>query len=94
MVAFGMPCDDIGSPKRNKDWRHIDTLSTRYESYRSGGEFADYCCDDVDAFANWHTSDRYANQTEFDAGYVEVHRRAADAIRDLVHEARRRGVIE
>lgn len=94
MVAFGMPCNEVGSPREQRDWKHIDKLSTRYEAYRSGSAFADYRCDDVDAFANWLVSDRYANQAEFDANYVAVHRNAAQAIRSLLKTARREGVIE
>ncbi|HFK7184829.1 TPA: SAM-dependent methyltransferase [Serratia odorifera] len=94
MIAFGMPCDETGSPQKRNDWKHIDQLSVRYESYRSGGEFSDYCCDNLDAFTNWHTGDRYANQVEFNAEYVHSHRIVAQAIRSLVEIARKRGIIE
>lgn len=94
MVAFGMPCHADGRPRVRDDRQHIDQLSARYEAYRSGGAFAVYCCDAVDAFVNWQASDRYANQAEFNANHVALHRNAAQAIRTLLKTARREGVIE
>ncbi|HEI8722807.1 SAM-dependent methyltransferase [Serratia marcescens] len=94
MRAFGMPCNEAGSPQESRDWKHIDKLSVRYEAYRSGGEFADYRCDDVDAFSNWKVSDRYAKQSGFTVEYVAAHRSAAKEIRSLINTARKRGIIE
>ncbi|MDX1656931.1 MAG: SAM-dependent methyltransferase [Candidatus Competibacteraceae bacterium] len=80
MQAFGMTVDPpTGKPKDRLDQKHIDTIWTRYESYRGGHhQGTGYILPAPNPFDDWDISDRYAHQSNFDLVRVQSHRTGAD----------------
>lgn len=95
MVAFGMHVNPVsGSPASQLDRAHADQVSARFESYRSGHlQGAGYALLSPDPFANWHVSQRYANQTNFNQALVTAHQAGAQAICGLIKQALVQGLI-
>lgn len=94
MVAFGMETKSSGDPKEEKYKVHADKIWDRYETFRSGRPQASgYGLDGENSFGNWHATQRYALQSEFDRGRVSPHRDAAGRVRSLLGRAERDGLL-
>ncbi|MDI9389693.1 MAG: SAM-dependent methyltransferase [Synergistota bacterium] len=96
MAVFGMPFDAAkGRPADVADCKHIDAIQRRYESYRSGCPFgAGYALPDSSVFDDWDVSQRYSHRSVFDRDRVDKHRGGTEAIRGLVQQARREGLLK
>lgn len=94
MLAFGMVYDaDKDRPQQQQDRVHANGVWPRYEAYRSGNVGADYSLPQNNAFDDWHVSDRYARQVEFDQMRAQSHRAGAQTVLDLIKRAQLDGWI-
>lgn len=95
MMRFGMAVDSsTGSPIDRKDWRHVNNIWARFESYRSGKlEGIDYGLPMPNPFGDWDVSDRYAHQSNFDQARAQSRQAGAMVICRLVKKAQREGLI-
>ncbi len=95
MMRFGMAVNPAtGSPAAYDDRTHAKGIWTRFEGYRSGRvEGADYGLPTPNPFDNWDVSDRYAHQSNFNKGDVQVHQAGAAAICNLIKKAQREGLL-
>ncbi len=95
MLRFSMAINPVtGSPADNKDLKHVNNMWARYESYRSGKvEGIDYALPVANPFANWHISDRYAHQSNFDQARAQDHRTGARMVRNLIAKAQCEGML-
>lgn len=94
MQVFGMPVNTAGSPNQKDDRVHADGVWARYESYRSGNmSGAGYGLPSANPFNNWHVSDRYAHQGQFNQPGAAVHQQGAKLVCDLIAKARREGLL-
>lgn len=94
MIAFGMPIAIDGGPAQHSDRVHADQAWDRYESYRSGHVAgASYGLPANNAFLDWHVSQRYANQSNFDQARATAHRTGAEAVYKLVIKALVEGLL-
>lgn len=86
MMKFGMDVDPkTGSPKKSDDRVHANDLWPRYESYLNGKmEGIKYGLPMPDPFKDWHVSDRYAPQSDFDHARAQSHQAGAKVICELV----------
>ncbi|MDI9370280.1 MAG: SAM-dependent methyltransferase [Synergistaceae bacterium] len=96
MVVFGMPFDTgKDRPTCNVDCKHIDRIQIRYETYRSGSPAGSgYALPDPTVFNNWDVSQRYAHSSHFNENLAIEHRNGTEAIRKLVQQARREGLLK
>ncbi|MGV0761318.1 hypothetical protein V6768_18510 [Tistrella mobilis] len=95
MQSFGMSVHD-GEPADRRDWKHVDQLAERYETYRSGSTYpnaASYMLVNGNAFNDWRASQRYAVESAFTQDRVDAHATGAREVRDLVKAARREGLL-
>jgi len=95
MLAFGMPFDaDRNMPQDRADKQHVNVIWTRYETYRSGHhQGAGYVLPTtLNPFQDWHESQRYANQSNFDQARTEPHRNATKQVQVLIRKALREGL--
>lgn len=95
MLKFGMSFDsNKNMPAKGKDLQHINGIWARYETYRSGHyQGTNYALLIANPFQDWHVSQRYANQTEFDKIHVESHRQGAKSVCALIKKAKIDGLI-
>ncbi len=94
MIAFGMPVTTSGDPQKRSDWVHADQAWIWYETYRSGHpRGAGYALPATNPFNNWHVSQRYAHQKNFNQTHTENHRNGAKIVRSLVQKALVEGII-
>lgn len=95
MMVFGMSVDTAtGSPVNNKDWKHVNNIWARFESYRSGhAQGTGYALSPNNPFAHWDVSDRYAHQSDFDQARVQGHQAGTQAVRSLIAKAQREGLL-
>ncbi|MFT8711011.1 MAG: SAM-dependent methyltransferase [Acetobacter sp.] len=95
MIALGMAYDEMHNrPTKHEDRVHANKVWLRYESYRSGNVSAiGLALSAQNPFADWDVSDRYAAQRNFNRSYVLPHQRGAQAVCDLLKEARREGIL-
>lgn len=94
MLALGMPYDaSKDRPDRSADRIHADEAWTRYESYRSGKVGMEYLLPPGNPFDDWHVSDRYAHQSNFDQTRAQSHQDGARDVRGLIRQAQRDGWI-
>jgi hypothetical protein len=95
MRVFGMPVATDGSPvDKKKDWKHLPGLWQRYESYRSGYPAGtSYSLPSPDLFSGWDISQRYAARSNFTQTVVDTHRQGANAVADLIEQAKQNGLI-
>jgi hypothetical protein len=95
MMRFGMQVDPMtGGPADRQDWKHVNNIWARFESYRSGKvESVAYGLPMPNPFANWDVSDRYAHQSNFDLARVEGHQASAQTVRNLIARAQREGLL-
>lgn len=95
MMAFGMKLDAAkGKPAEHQDAVHADGVWARYESYRSGHHRGTaYGLVSANPFDDWHVTQRYTHQSQFDATRAMQHRIGAEAVRHLVKKAALEGLI-
>lgn len=95
MIIFGMQTHaPTGGPADGEDRKHIDVIWARYESYRSGhAKGPGYILSAVNPFLNWHISDRYAPQSNFDQHRTQSHQNATQEIGKLIKKAQREGLL-
>ena len=93
MIAFGMPVDTTGNPSNRLDRVHVmekhkpDNAWVRYQTYSAGVHAATYVLPQMNVFADWDASQRYAHQNNFDQARANSHKQGADAVRALVTKA-------
>jgi hypothetical protein len=94
MIAFGMPIATDGGPVQQSDRVHADQAWDRYETYRSGHVAgARYALPANNPFLDWHISQRYAHQNNFDQARATGHRTGAEAVYKLVIKALVEGLL-
>lgn len=95
MMSFGMPVTSVtGEPAVRDDWKHVNQLWARYETYRSGHPSgAQYALPPANPFDDWHISQRYAHQSSFSHSSVLGHQAGARRVRDLIRKARLDGLL-
>lgn len=95
MLAFGMPFDAAKNrPANASDRQHVDGIWARFESYRCGHhQGAGYALPPTNPFDDWHVSQRYAHQRYFDQPLAQAHQSGARAIRALVRQAQKEGLL-
>ena len=95
MLAFGMPYDAARDrPAQQDDRVHANGAWARFESYRSGhAQGTSYALSLGNPFANWQVSDRYTHQSNFDQARAQGHQIGAQAVRNLIAQAQREGLL-
>ena len=95
MLAFGMSVDQkTGRPQDDKDRRHINNISGRFESYRSGKVTGtDYTLPASGFFDQWDISDRYAHHSNFDSLRAQSRQTGAEFVCQLIKKAQRDGLL-
>ncbi|NUT80709.1 SAM-dependent methyltransferase [Pseudomonas brassicacearum] len=94
MSGFGMPLAQDGSPAEKPNWKHVELVWIRYESYRSSAvDGANYVLPNPNPFHDWHASQRYANSGDIARSSVEAHKAAAGDVAALVRKAQLEGLI-
>lgn len=95
MLAFGMLFNPIKDrPDKEQDRKHADGIWARYESYRCGHHRGtNYVLPSSNPFSDWHVSQRYAHQSDFDQARAAAHQLGANQVRRLVKKAAREGMI-
>lgn len=95
MSVFGMPFDRVRDrPEQSHDRKHVDAIWLRYETYRSGyHQGTAYTLPAGTPFQDWDIAQRYANQSAFESDRVSKHRNASDAVRRLINQAKRDGLL-
>ena len=96
MLAFGMPFDaNKDMPQKRADKQHANGIWARYETYRNGHhQGIGYVLPTIpNPFQDWHVSQRYANQSNFDQARTEPHRFATEQVRKLISKAQREGLL-
>ncbi|MFW7194423.1 SAM-dependent methyltransferase [Enterobacter sp. BNK-29] len=95
MKAFGMPFDNVKQmPQKSSDTVHADKVWDRFESYRSSHTSgAGYQLNGTNPFQDWNASQRYYNQSSFDAAKVSPHKAAADQVNQLIRKAKLAGLV-
>ena len=95
MLAFGMPFDSTKDrPTSQPDRVHADGVWARFESYRCGHDAgAGYVLPGINPFADWHVSQRYAKQSQFDVARTTPHQTGANQVRQLIKKAELEGLI-
>jgi hypothetical protein len=94
MMQFGMFLDSKDMPKERQDQQHANGIWARYESYRSGHQQGvSYGLPSANPFQDWHVSQRYANQSNFDKTLAESHRTGAELVCNLIKKAQQDGLI-
>ena len=94
-VAHGMQLDPkTGNPKDKKDWKHVNDIWARFESYRSGrltgiGD----ALPTPSPFADWDVTQRYAHQSSFDEARAQAHQAGAMIVCELIKQAQRTGML-
>lgn len=94
MITFGMPLGVDGGPAQKSDWVHADQAWDRYEAYRSGHVAGiGYGLPVANPFFDWHISQRYAHQSNFDQARAAGHRTGAETVYKLVIKALVEGLL-
>lgn len=93
MKLLGMRVTAPGMPEDRGDRVHINEAWLRFETYRSRAPSSGFLPLPDNPFENWHISDRYGRQADFDKAAVERHREGACQVIRLVAAAKRDGVI-
>lgn len=95
MLAFNMPYDPTQDrPANQQDRVHADGAWSRLQTYSSGHvQGTGYVLAANNPFGNWHVSDRYAHQSNFNQAYVQAHQMGAQTVCNLIAQARRDGLI-
>ncbi|MCO7556599.1 SAM-dependent methyltransferase [Metapseudomonas otitidis] len=95
MLAFGMPYDTTKDrPTNETDRVHANGVWARFESYRSGHALGvGYVLPANDPFTNWHVSDRYAHQSNFNQALAQGHQAGAQSVCNLIAKAKREGLL-
>lgn len=95
MMVFGMQVDSTtGNPSDRQDWKHIDQIWCRFESYRSGHTLGvNYVLPANAPFSDWKAEQRYANRSNFDNARVQPHRDGAQEVRKLIKKAQIAGLL-
>ncbi|MFC4487917.1 SAM-dependent methyltransferase [Tepidiphilus baoligensis] len=95
MLAFGMPFDTAKDrPSNSVDRVHADGIWARFEAYRCGHyQGAGYALPAVNAFGDWHVSQRYAHQSQFEQARAQRHQSGAASVHGLINKAQRQGLI-
>jgi hypothetical protein len=95
MRAFGMPYDTTKDrPEHGPDRVHANGVWARFESYRSGHvQGTGYALPADNPFFDWHVSDRYAHQTNFDQTRAQRHQAGAQTVHDLIAKAQCEGLL-
>lgn len=94
MLVFGMPfANDM--PTDRRDAKHIDQIWQRYEAYRAnlvaGTKYA--LPMGPSPFDDWSVHQRYAARSNFDAARANGHKSGAAAVRQLISDAMKDGLI-
>jgi hypothetical protein len=89
-----------GGPLDQGEKRHImeskkpPSAWDTFEMYRSGHQLGSkFAMPANNPFINWETSQRYANQSNFDKSRVELHRKGAELIMEFVITANLEGLL-
>jgi len=95
MLRFGMPWDSAKDrPDNKQDIIHANGVWSRFEAYRRGHvDGAGYALSTSNSFHDWHISQRYAHQLNFDQIRAQAHQRGANEVHKLVKRAQRDGLI-
>ncbi|CAK8719245.1 MAG: hypothetical protein CDV28_12622 [Candidatus Electronema aureum] len=95
MLKFGMVFNsNKDMPNDKKDREHANGIWARYESYRSGHQQGvSYGLPSANPFQDWHVSQRYAHQADFDIIRAESHRKGAELVCKLIKQAKTDGLI-
>ena len=95
MLAFGMPFDTAKDrPAEERDRKHADGIWARFEAYRGGHHRgASYGLPVSNPFDDWHVSQRYAHQSQFDQARAQGHQSGAASVRALINKARMEGLL-
>lgn len=95
MLAFGMPFNNVKQmPVNQSDSVHADKVWDRFESYRSShSSGANYQLSGTNPFNDWSASQRYHNQSSFDAVKVSPHQAAAIQVNQLIKNAKLAGLV-
>ncbi|MEA9421995.1 hypothetical protein ACB316_03265 [Aeromonas sanarellii] len=86
-------------PLIRADWVHVmekkpHNAWSRYQVYLSGHANATkFPLPDVNPFADWSASQRYAKQSSFDAARVQKHQAGAKVVNELIRKAQMEGLI-
>ncbi len=94
MLSFGMPFDSgKDRPQEPDDRTHIDTIQTRYETYRCQHPAGKYILTNPSIFDDWKASQRYANRSNFDCIRATTHRKGAIDVCNIVRQAQLDGLL-
>ena len=95
MVASGMPTDSQGNPAEKKYWIHVDQLWDTFLTFAQGRILERYVAllPHINPFGDWSVWHRYANRSHFAEGVVQAHRSGAHAVRRVVTQAQRDGLL-
>jgi hypothetical protein len=95
MICFDMPFDSNRMmPQDRQDQQHADGIWARYETYREGHQQGvNYGLPPGNPFHDWHVSQRYANQADFNQAHAESHRTGAELVCNLIKQAQQDGLI-
>ncbi|MGL5109950.1 MAG: hypothetical protein ACRC7J_12915 [Vibrio ordalii] len=92
MLVFGMPYDSVrNQPDNSRDRVHANGIWTRFQSYSNGR--IGYALPANDPFSDWHVSDRYAKQSDFDLARATRHQAGAQLVCNLIKHAEQQGHI-
>ena len=85
MTSLGMPVDATGTPTERGHRQHVQRIWPEFECFVTGKKGASFLgrLPRAEPFADWSHHDRYANQSHFKRANVELHRKAALAVRDM-----------
>ena len=87
MKLFGMQVDSSGKPQATNDRVHVNEIWSRYEAYRAGRGVTGYVLPQANPFHNWHVSNRYAHEANFNQAEVDLHKSGAELIKRLTRKA-------
>lgn len=94
MLAFGMLYDNATDlPSNRQDRCHANDIWDRYETYRSGSPAGTGYNLPPNPFSQWHISQRYARQADFDQARAAGHQNGGREVRALLSRARKEGLV-
>ena len=86
MKEFGMYVDPSGKPYKINQV-HVNDIWGRYEAYRTGRGVTGYALPQPNPFNNWHISNRYAHESNFNQVDVDAHKNGTAIVKRLIRKA-------
>lgn len=90
MMKWGMNLNPNYTPASSLDRKHADEIWDRYEAYRQGRS-SSLALPGTRYFDDWSIHHRYVSRSHFQQSVVDVHRRGAAIVKQLVAQARKEG---